>query len=643
MGGSVQLRPPRLRAWTLAASLAGSFGLAPLRAEPAPGVSGRVVAEANPVAEATVYAYQVVEKSLRKVLTDAAGEFAFAELPAGLYKIVALKTGFAPAVAVVTRRASDQSQYVQVDLSTRAEPPAASGFWQLRSESPGDVLRELGVATPAELLVLAEAPAGTPAPLLHTEVAASTVIAELPRDIRAQTVSSQIGMSGRLGSVRVALDGGYRSMASNVGSDPGGTSVEGVASQINLRLESEGAGSFDLSSTNQSLLTTTAGDESPVDFQNLTLRYRRDLGDHGTTALLAQFVDETGLSGDRQVRPQGLPTASRSLRLEGSYERHLGESTLLRSGLRYRESLRDYVRRPGEQSEGVALRSVEAWSLADWEVDPTWVVQYGVFTTAHDGTVSLAPRGGLVVRLRPEWQASVSASQRLALTDEDPLRGEFTPATLGPALGCSDAESSCYEVQLARSVAGTDNFRVGASWREFDRTVRLFLRDDFLRASEGMFLVPGDRLPEIHASFQHDLGPRAVARWTSTYGEGGGGAFRAANRRLYENEVSYLSSEIDATYRPTSTGIYVAFHRVEQTLRWIPTPGLGRTAFPPSATLERVELALSQDLAPIFDLPTDWAFRLGVELLNGGTLFQSPSSAAESLRHRVTTGVAVRF
>src|SRR5690606_4517193 len=109
-----------------AASLAGSFGLAPLRAEPAPGVSGRVVAEANPVAEATVYAYQVVEKSLRKVLTDAAGEFAFAELPAGLYKIVALKPGFAPAVAVVTRRASDQSQYVQVDLSTRVEEPAAS-------------------------------------------------------------------------------------------------------------------------------------------------------------------------------------------------------------------------------------------------------------------------------------------------------------------------------------------------------------------------------------------------------------------------------------------------------------------------------------------------------------------------------------
>src|SRR5690606_31922525 len=259
------------------------------------------------------------------------------------------------------------------------------------------------------------------------------------------------------------------------------------------------------SSINQSMLTTTGADESPIDFRNLTLRYKRDLGEHGTTALLAQFVDETGINGDRLVRPQQLPTASRTLRLEGSYMRGLGESTSLNSGLRYRESLRDYVRRPGQESEGVALRSVEAWSVADWEIDPTWVLQYGVFTAAHDGTVSLAPRGGLVLRMRPDWQASLTASQRFALTDEDPLLGEFAPATLGSALGCSDAESSCYEFQIAHSVDGSEKLRIGGSWREFDRTVRLFLRDDFLRAAEGMFLVPGDQLPELHASFQGKL------------------------------------------------------------------------------------------------------------------------------------------
>jgi len=55
-----------------------------------------VLADSNPVAEATVYAYQVVEKSLRRVLTDGGGEFAFSALPAGLYKIIATRAASRP-------------------------------------------------------------------------------------------------------------------------------------------------------------------------------------------------------------------------------------------------------------------------------------------------------------------------------------------------------------------------------------------------------------------------------------------------------------------------------------------------------------------------------------------------------------------
>lgn len=643
MGGPTLQSRHRLRAWTLAASV--GWGLVPgaLLAAADAGVGGRVLAAADPVDEATVYVYQVVERTLQKVLTDPSGRFHFSDLPAGLYKLIAHKSGFAPAVVVLTRRAAEESQYVQVDLAAEAKSAEPASFWELRSEVPSDVLRELDLPIADTLIALApETDSTASRPAFLAEVAASSTVADLPIAARGQMVAGQLGLEGRLGSTRVSLDGGYRSLASDATSAVAPT-IEGESASLHLRLDSPVAGRFDLATASESLVTIANGGENPIDFQNLTLSYHRDLGEHGSTVLLAQYVDESGLNGGRQVRPANLPLTSKALRLEGSYHRQVSDSSDLRTGLRYRESLRDYVRRPGARSEGVMLRSLDAWAATDWQIDSTFVVQYGVFATAHDGTVSLAPQGGLVVRFRPEWQASIGAARRVALTEEDPLLGEFRPATLASALGCADAEASCYEIQLAHSADGAETFRLGGSWREFDRTLRLFLRDDFLASGEGLFLVPGDRLPEMHVAFGRAIGDHVNARWTSTYAEGGGGAFVAANRRSYTNEVSYLSTEIDASIRPTSTGVFVAFHRVKQDLRWIPIPGRRGSPVPPSAELQRVELTVSQDLSSFLDLSSDWAVRLGVELLRGGTLFQTLPVDEDELRHRVTTGVAVRF
>ena len=117
-------------------------------------MAGRVSAETRPLPDAPVYAYQVVEKSLRRVLTDPSGEFLFEQLPAGLYKIIALKSGFSPVVTVVTRRGVDESQFVQVELPRAETTSEPSGFWELRAEVPADVLRELDAPLGAEIVSL---------------------------------------------------------------------------------------------------------------------------------------------------------------------------------------------------------------------------------------------------------------------------------------------------------------------------------------------------------------------------------------------------------------------------------------------------------------------------------------------------------
>ena len=640
MGGSTQLRHASSVTWALLLGLVlGAPATAP--AEAPVGVAGRVLADSNPVAEATVYAYQVVEKSLRRVLTDGGGEFAFSALPAGLYKIIAHKSGFAPAVTVLTRRSAEESQFLQVELPAVADAGADGGYWQLRAEVPGDVLREIQTPFGDEIVSLVPpSESGVGMPGFQTEVAATTAVGQVRGETPGQVVAGQLGLRGKVGKLGVAVDGNFGTIAAGSES-PWEPSLAGEAAALRVRLDGPQAGRFDLAAESQRLVATAGGGEMPVDFERIFFRYHRDLGDDASTALLAQYVDENGLYAGRRVHPLDLPLASRALRLEGTYGRDLGNTGRLRSGVRYRESLRDYAAGWGVPGlDSVLNRSIDAWSFADWEFAPAYVLQYGMYSTARDGSVSLAPRAGLLVRFRPQWEASFSASQRVSLADAETLRGEFVPTLLSAAFGCADAEESCYELQLLHGQGEGANFRIGSSWREFDRTVRVFLREDLFAAGEGLFMVPGDQLPEVHATVRRELGNHVVANLTSAYAEGGGGSFRAANMRLYRNDVAYLTTSFDATIKPTSTGIFVAFYRVVQSLDQVHR---GRTRPATASELERVELAVSQDLARLFGMSSDWAVRVGLELLRGATLFETLPIDPEQLRHRVTTGVAVRF
>ena len=73
-------------------------------AEPAPaesGVRGRVSAQPSaPLGRATVFAYELARSTVTKATTGADGGFRFDQLPAGVYKLIAFKPGYEPAVVL---------------------------------------------------------------------------------------------------------------------------------------------------------------------------------------------------------------------------------------------------------------------------------------------------------------------------------------------------------------------------------------------------------------------------------------------------------------------------------------------------------------------------------------------------------------
>jgi hypothetical protein len=122
----------------------------------------------------------------------------------------------------------------------------------------------------------------------------------------------------------------------------------------------------------------------------------------------------------------------------------------------------------------------------------------------------------------------------------------------------------------------------------------------------------------------------------SSVASGGGGTFVSAGRQPYENRVHYMVTSLDTRFQSTSTGIFVAFHRIQQDLEPV-GPG------PDAAMLEyeRLRLMLSQDLNVLLDLANNWAVQLNVELSRG--LQPTSAHGSDDLQRRFLGGIAVKF
>jgi len=615
-------------------ALLGIGGLGAARVDAA-GLSGRVTLSEQPVSDVAVYAYQVLERSFSSVLTDDAGLFNFATLPAGLYKIVAFKSGVPPAVLVLTRRAADESQYVLVELPD-GEAAAESDFWALRSEVPADVLRDL---RPTAVSMAARSPSTPTSSLLLGAVQASAEVHELGAGRVAESAGADLDLQGEVGDLRLRFEGEFRDIASSAhdGKQIPGDDLAGRVAAFRLGLDGTSSGQIGISGKNQEVLSAN-GEPEALDFTQYQVTYSKDLGEDRSTDLVASYFDAAIPSVQARMLPTSLPVATRMLSVQGTYSQVIGDTHRLRAGLRYRETARFGPWIPLDDGSG---RFLEVWSRGETDLNSTVLVQYGLFSTMRDGSVSFAPKGGLLIRLGPRWQASAAASHRILTDPVDPLDHDFTPMFLESSRDCAQGDVTCYQVEFTRGEGSDSMFRIGGSIRDFDRTVRLFLRDDFFSAEDGLFFVPGDRLPELQATLRHRFGDHVLASWTTAYAEGGGGVYRAADRSYYENGVAILTAAVDTQFEPTSTGIYLSFQQIRQDLDPVKLPG--RRLRPQASTqLETIEVALSQDLTSLFDLASTWAVRLGMEVARGNTLL-APTDDADTYRRRLTTSVAVRF
>ena len=591
------------------------------------GVEGRVVERNYPMDQVTVYAYEVASNELIKVTSDALGRFLFEGLPAGMYKLVAFKPGFRPSVELLLRRRPTDHQYVELELQARAaEADQAGGetdFWTVRGRVPMDVLRQIeGLELQQQAVADLVGVSIDRAALFEAEMHAFSGVESFgPAFGDAHLTVAELGVRGALGSMEVGIDGTFHQLSPSDSQAP----IDGMVKSVAVRLDPSANQQLRFATSNSRLKGAQA---EPVDFDRYQVDWSGRTGAHGSTRVSASYVQETNSFLGGALQPFHTSGSSQTWGVEGAYSGRLSDRTSFEAGLVYNQrSLSGF-----ENSD----ESLGLFTSAGSQIQPKVFVEYGLYSSIRDGSLSLVPHGGIVVKLGENWRAETSISRRMEQEDDGLIIRGHQSAFFSDSNSCREVGELCYEVMLARE-EGDDSLAIGAIHRELSETLRLYFSPDFFDRLESVFMVKGDELSELQLSLAHRISPKILARLESNFASGGGGIFYATNNAPYENEVRYLVTSLDTHFQKTSTGVFIAFHRLEQAFN----PMEREMDSPAKMEQQRLQLMLTQDLNVLADLASKWAVNLNMELSRGATPYAL--TADGQTYRKLTGGFSVSF
>src|SRR5918992_1295753 len=258
-----------------------------------PGVAGLVRGESSPLASVHMYAYQLADSSLHKVLTDGQGNFLFQNLPAGLYKLIAHKAGFVPAVIMLTRTTAQAYQFVDVQLAQRRPGDGSEeDYWSIRARVPADVLREIEGETQMQLASFAAPSSGSLAGNFQTEMKALTGVDQNATS-GGQLSSAGLGIQGQLGKVQVGLHGSFSQLRPSDVIQGGGSAFgTGQTSSLSIDLAAGPTSRVSLTSSNNRMIARGESGDSPVDFEHYRVSWSQEVGANGRSEVTAHYTAE---------------------------------------------------------------------------------------------------------------------------------------------------------------------------------------------------------------------------------------------------------------------------------------------------------------------------------------------------------------
>lgn len=587
----------RFRVAAVAATLAAVIA-APARPEvalPTPlQILGVVTNAARPVANALVVALNLNSFDTIQTYTTADGKFTLPPLQSGIYKIIAVKTGFAPAIATIMPAKNDHRVTLRLQTDNKSKT-RDDEIWEIRGSLPSDVLREIDQ--------ILEAPA------------TKTVSYDVPR-----FKGEMLSMTG-MASAKQADGPAFAQTALGVESRIGDNWQIGIRGDMQR---------FDDPTDNQTFGTPVA--QSSVMSMELRSSPTESVR-YAATRSMWRYVESPDAPAQAGVRSDNFEWQHGDARVKVRYFAHdnlfqssvgsdvfevAGDTTILQTrrndlgvSLRVRQ---ENVRRAMSDT----LRTADVGANGTIAVAPSFVVHYGMASRIGYDRTEWAPSTGVEWRLTKNTALITSGSYKML--------DNSAAARLVPTLAWSEdglvLPKYTYSIGFVSTRDDSNRFSAIGTISAADVPLRMIITDGTQQFWDSLYVGSGDIRRDVRLSYRHDFGPRFAIDIATTAGT-------ATPRQARDLQKVYVTGDLQTIFTPTRTTMAVTYRNIDQ-------PMVKGDDYRSS----RVNLRVAQSLY----LPLDVKLLMGIELVHAeNSPFLLDTLLPEQTSRKYIGGLAVNF
>jgi hypothetical protein len=596
----------RLRATAFAtAILALALPAYPATPLPLPSVVqvlGSVTNAARPVGNALVIALNLTNLEASQTFTSTDGTFNLPQLPAGIYKIIAIKYGFAPAMAMLIPTKSEHRIKLRLEAEGTSRHNVGQEMWEIRGSVPPDILRQIDdvMAPPTQV---ASARSAYDMPRLRGEMVSMTgVAAQTAAPAFAQTA---VGVQSRISdNWQIGFRGNLHRVEDPTDDRNFGTPVA-ESSAMQMELRSSPTDAYRVAST-KSWWRFNPGD-LPADQQQADIRTHNLEWEHDDTHVQVRYLGQqnlfVGTPGSDLIEIAGNTTVLQT--------RRSGIGVALRVT---QESLRS--------AGNATFRTADLTANAKLEIVPSFTVNYGMSSRLGLYGTEWAPRSGVELKLGKNTAFVVSGMYKVY----DQERPNVLPSVVVWSDDSHLLPRYSYSFGIVSGAEGNDRFSAIGSVSATDAPMRVIFNDGFEHFWDGLYIETGDVRRDLRLAYRKELGKRVLLDVSST-----GGIAAPRVTTLPNREKVYVTGDVESTYFPTHTTLAVSYRQIHQ-----PQP-VGTGA---DFRTERVDVRVAQSL----HLVLDFKLLAGVEVaraLNSPILLDTLEP--DGVTRRYIGGVALNF
>jgi hypothetical protein len=556
-------------------------------------VLGSVSSATRPISNALVIALNLKDLDAVQTFTALDGTFTLPPLPAGIYKLIAVKQGFAPAIATVFPTKPSYTVKLSLDREGVKKKTTSDEMWQIRASLPPDILRELDqtIEPPQqEALNL---------PRVRGEMSSLTGVSDQTQN-PASIAQTSFGVLSRLGDTwQIGVRGNVHRIDDPTDSQRFGDAAA-QSSVMSMELRSSPTDAYRVASTRSFWRYRDTIDQADVTSHDVQW-------EHGTTKVGVHYFAQENL----------FDTTRASDLLEVS-----GGTTLVQSS-RGDIGVSMRVAQENVHTASIApMRSADLAANGTLVVAPAVLLRYGMASRMSIDGTELAPSTGAELKLGKDTALVINGLYKVI----DPKRsGTLPPSVVDWSNDGRVLPRYAYSLGIVSGDENATHLSAIATVSAIETPFRMLLITDGQQQQfwDGIYVDSGDVRHDLRVTCRKDIGNKLAIDVSGSAG--------TATPRFGTATKSYVTGDLQTIFFPTGTSLLISFVSLQQ-----PQDNRG------DYRSERVNLRMAQSL----HLPLDLKLLLGLEFVhseNSPYLLDVIDPTVNGATRRYLGGLAVNF